>query len=110
MCNSVYLGQLLYFIFGKLWEVESFVCFAEIIGWASESPEFLHGEHGLLLQSSSLSSLPLLDNIIEKTKITTQLQVVCNPSLSHWPGGLSIKEGRQGVGGHGWFCFDWRGR
>lgn len=28
VCNFVYLGQPLYFVFGKLWEVDSFACFA----------------------------------------------------------------------------------
>lgn len=99
----MYLGQLLYFIFGKLWEIDSFVCFTEWC-WAGhqKGQSSLRWEATSFLLQSIFSVFCLWWLILSgKTKVTAQLQVVCNPSCSRQPDGLSIKEGRQGGRGHG---------
>ena len=87
VCNFVYLGQLLYFVFGKLWEVDSFGCFAWW-RWAGHQKvqSSLRWETAHLLQSifccCRRCSCPWR-TVVRKTEVTAQLQAVCHPSLPH---------------------------
>lgn len=103
VCSFVYLGQLLYFLLGKLWEVDSFGCFAQWCwaGYQKAQSSLRWEATSFILQGFFFLSLPLVDNIVEKNTIHSPTTSVCNLSLSYQPGGLNIKEDRQGVWEHG---------